>query len=117
MTENFNYRVQKFDSNGVFLAAWGWDVISGNGQTGFEICGPADTCKAGASGGGDARLLKERTTFHAASSLRCCRRADDGCPSLGFRLSQTLARTGKVVFDSDGPGLFEQGSPGRPVKR
>jgi NHL repeat-containing protein len=50
-----NQRVQKFDSSGNFLRAWGKDVASagpGNTGTGFEICVPAngDTCKAGSPG-------------------------------------------------------------------
>jgi NHL repeat-containing protein len=50
-----NYRIDKFDSSGNFLRAWGGDVVSagpGNTGTGFEICVPAngDTCKAGSPG-------------------------------------------------------------------
>ena len=41
-------RVQKFDSSGSFLLAWGRDVVSGGG-TGFEICGVAASCKLGVS--------------------------------------------------------------------
>ncbi|MGZ5361357.1 MAG: hypothetical protein ACXWZW_07055 [Solirubrobacterales bacterium] len=50
-----NQRVQKFDSNGNFLRAWGRDVVSaGPGDIGnsFEICvAGVDTCKAGVGGG------------------------------------------------------------------
>jgi NHL repeat-containing protein len=50
-----NNRIQKFDSAGNFLRAWGKDVASagpGNIGIGFEICIAAngDTCKAGVSG-------------------------------------------------------------------
>ncbi len=56
VAEYFSYRVQKFDSAGTFLRAWGKDVASagpGNTGTGFEICVAAngDTCKVGVSGG------------------------------------------------------------------
>lgn len=34
---------------GVFDRAWGQDVVSGNAQTGFEICTVASQCKVGAS--------------------------------------------------------------------
>jgi DNA-binding beta-propeller fold protein YncE len=50
-----NDRIQKFDSEGNFLRAWGKDVIqsgaSGDTGAGFEICTAAADCKAGASGG------------------------------------------------------------------
>ena len=52
VADQYNHRVQKFDNNGAFIAAWGRDVVSGNLDTDFEICGPADTCKAGESGSG-----------------------------------------------------------------
>jgi hypothetical protein len=47
-------RVQEFTSTGVFVRAFGWDVIAGNAETGFEICRAAnnDVCKAGVSGVG-----------------------------------------------------------------
>jgi hypothetical protein len=50
-----NYRIDKYDSSGNFLRAWGKDVASagpGNTGTGFEICVPAngDTCKTGSPG-------------------------------------------------------------------
>jgi len=50
VTEQGNNRIQKFDSSGSFLRAWGKDVVAGGG-TGFEICTVAASCKAGAYGG------------------------------------------------------------------
>ena len=41
-------RIQKFDSNGSFLRAWGLDVDTGGG-TGFETCLSAASCKAAAA--------------------------------------------------------------------
>jgi hypothetical protein len=51
-----NHRIQKFDSSGTFLRAWGKDVASsgpGDTGTGFEVCVAAngDTCQAGTAGG------------------------------------------------------------------
>ena len=43
-------RVQKFDSSGNFLLAWGKDVDSSNPGTGAEICTVAANCKDGSSG-------------------------------------------------------------------
>ena len=45
-----NNRIQKFDSAGNFLRAWGRDVDTGGGG-GFEICTVAANCKAGTTGG------------------------------------------------------------------
>jgi uncharacterized protein (DUF2147 family) len=44
-----NNRIQKFDSAGNFLRAWGRDVDTGGG-TGFEVCTVAASCKSGATG-------------------------------------------------------------------
>jgi DNA-binding beta-propeller fold protein YncE len=48
-----NRRIQEFDSNGTFLAAWGWDVKIG-GVTTFEICTVAAECKSAAVAGAGA---------------------------------------------------------------
>ena len=50
VADTFNYRIQKFDSSGNFLRAWGKDVDSAGG-TGFEICTVAANCQTGATGG------------------------------------------------------------------
>jgi sugar lactone lactonase YvrE len=58
-----NNQIQKFDSSGNFLRAWGKDVVETGSPddtgTGFEICVAAngDTCRAGTSGalGGELR--------------------------------------------------------------
>jgi hypothetical protein len=51
VADNGNHRIQKFDSSGNFLRAWGKDVINGGG-TGFEICvAGVDTCQIGTAGG------------------------------------------------------------------
>jgi len=47
-----NRRVQEFDLDGGFVRAWGWDVVEGNVETGFEICTDVNQCKAGSTGGG-----------------------------------------------------------------
>jgi hypothetical protein len=50
-----NRRVQEFSADGVFLRAWGWDVVaSGPGNTGgFEVCVAAngDLCQAATASG------------------------------------------------------------------
>jgi hypothetical protein len=49
VADDENNRIQKFDSSGSFLRAWGKDVIGNDTFTGFEICVPAngDICKTG----------------------------------------------------------------------
>lgn len=49
VADNTRRRVQKFDSSGNFLAAWGKDVLIG-GTTDFEICTVAANCKGGVGG-------------------------------------------------------------------
>jgi DNA-binding beta-propeller fold protein YncE len=52
---SFN-RVDKFDSSGNFLRAWGRDVIEG-GVTAFEICvAGVNTCKTGSTGAGNGMM-------------------------------------------------------------
>src|SRR3954447_25467588 len=65
VADTTNNRIQKFDSSGTFLRAWGKDVASagpGNTGTGFEVCGAAngDTCQAGATGGLGGELNSPR---------------------------------------------------------
>jgi Ca2+-binding RTX toxin-like protein len=50
VADQYNYRIQKFDSSGGFLAAWGNDVITG-GAGGFEICTAVASCQSGSPGG------------------------------------------------------------------
>jgi hypothetical protein len=50
VADSANNRIQKFDSSGGFLRAWGKDVVGGNAETGFEICTAAASCKKGAGG-------------------------------------------------------------------
>jgi NHL repeat len=49
VTEQNNVRIQKFDADGNFLAAWGRDVLD-NGVTATEVCTVAASCKNGATG-------------------------------------------------------------------
>jgi tripartite motif-containing protein 71 len=56
VSEITNNRVQKYDSSGTFLMAWGKDVVSsgsGNNGTEFEVCvaGTGAVCKQGVAGG------------------------------------------------------------------
>src|SRR4051794_23423555 len=65
VADTTNNRIQKFDSSGTFLRAWGKDVASagpGNTGTGFEVCGAAngDTCQAGTTGGLGGELNSPR---------------------------------------------------------
>ena len=40
VADRANYRIDKFDSAGGFLLAWGWGVADGRGQE-LQVCGPA----------------------------------------------------------------------------
>jgi hypothetical protein len=52
VADQFNNRVQQFDSSGTFIRAWGFDVIQSGkpgdlGNEVFEVCTVAADCKAG----------------------------------------------------------------------
>jgi DNA-binding beta-propeller fold protein YncE len=48
----FNHRIEKFDSSGSFISAWGWGVQDGAMQ--YETC--TSSCQAGISGSGDGQF-------------------------------------------------------------
>ena len=56
VADEFNNRVQRFDSEGNFISAWGADVSLPDGGAGFELCTEASECQqaAAAAGGGTA---------------------------------------------------------------
>jgi hypothetical protein len=56
VSDKNNHRIQVFNANGDFLFAFGHDVISGNANTGFEICKPSDDCQAGSSGNANGQF-------------------------------------------------------------
>jgi len=58
VSEAASSRISVFAANGTFLRAFGWDVIPGNAETGFEVC--TTLCKAGTSGGGAGQLNNPR---------------------------------------------------------
>lgn len=49
VTDGGHQRIQEFDEDGNFLAAFGWNVIAG-GASGFEICTVAAECETGTAG-------------------------------------------------------------------
>jgi hypothetical protein len=51
-----NNRVSRFTTAGKFVSAWGFDVIPGNGEEGFEVCTTATGCKPGTQGGGAGQM-------------------------------------------------------------
>ena len=60
VADSGNDRIQKFAGDGTFLMAFGWDVVSGNVDTDFEICQSGDTCKVGSPGSGDGQFSNPR---------------------------------------------------------
>ena len=59
-----NHRVSVFSRQGIFLRAFGKDVIPGNGQTRFEEC--SQRCQAGTPGAGPGEM-----DFPALASFDC----------------------------------------------
>ena len=100
-----NNRVQAYDSEGNFLAAWGKDVISGGG-TGFEVCTVAAECKTGEPGGLGGEFSEPAglgvdatgSAVYVADTLN-----DRG---QAFKISGTfLAAAGKDVISGGGTGF------------
>ncbi|MEZ4519232.1 MAG: 6-bladed beta-propeller [Chloroflexota bacterium] len=52
VTDTSNYRIEKFDSDGNFLLAWGWGVQ--DGSSAFQIC--TSGCEAGIQGSGTGQF-------------------------------------------------------------
>jgi DNA-binding beta-propeller fold protein YncE len=66
VSDNLNYRIQKFDRNGNFLRMWGWGVSTGVEL--FEIC--TSNCKPGKVGGGNGQFTTvSGMAFDAAGNL------------------------------------------------
>jgi len=55
VADSKNHRIQVFNSAGVFLFMFGWDVTVGGG-IGLEICTFTDTCKFGTQGSGNGQF-------------------------------------------------------------
>jgi hypothetical protein len=53
VVDRFNHRVQRFDSGGAFISAWGADVSLPDGGTNYEICTVASECQQGAATAGN----------------------------------------------------------------
>ncbi|MEK6252747.1 MAG: hypothetical protein AABM43_12620 [Actinomycetota bacterium] len=68
--DQLNYRVSELTASGTFIRAFGYDLIPGNGNTGFEVCTAATGCKAGVAGAGAGQLFNPRgLAFDSANNL------------------------------------------------
>jgi len=63
-----NYRVQKFEPGGGFLAAAGWDVDAVDPSTGYEVCTVAANCKAGLPGSGAGQFANANSPSFLATA-------------------------------------------------
>ncbi len=95
VTNQNNRRVEKFDSSGTFLFAFGWGVDTGAAV--LQTCTAASTCQAGTSGAGAGQFA---TTFagHVAVDPR------NGNVVVADSASERVQR-----FDSAGAFLFAFG--------
>ena len=57
VADSSNARVEKFDANGNFIAAWGWGVADGVAQS--EVC--TSSCQAGIPGSGPGQFSRPTT--------------------------------------------------------
>jgi NHL repeat len=67
VTDRDNLRVQRFDSDGSFERAFGWDVTTGGPET-FEVCDSAADCKAGDTGAGAGQFAASPVSYRVAVS-------------------------------------------------
>ncbi|HEY6655162.1 MAG TPA: hypothetical protein VI028_13625 [Solirubrobacterales bacterium] len=116
-----NHRVSVFTAQGMFLRAFGWDVIPA-GATDFEICDAVTTCQAGTGGSGPGQLnfpfasgFDCRGALYVADSdnNRVQRFGEPGtrvppCPSNDFSFGKVLLNkkrgTAKLTVVVPGPG-------------
>ena len=68
VTSPNNRRVDKFDSSGNFLFAFGWGVDTG--AAALETCTTASTCQAGTSGAGAGQFVAASAGHHVAVDPR-----------------------------------------------
>lgn len=110
-------RVQEFGPAGGFVRAWGFDVVAGNPETGFEVCAVATGCKSGVAGAGVGQFASNQPTRVAVDSTGVTYTSE---PSGNFRVQRfDAALAAPVVFApgllsgtaaTDGPGEVAIGS-------
>ncbi len=108
VAEGTNNRVQKLNSSGTFLLAWGKDVKISDAGTGPEICTVASDCKAGTlttAQGGEFNNPTDVATIAAGAVFV----SDDGNERIQkFDLSGNFQLTwGKDVLSTGGTGEGE----------
>jgi hypothetical protein len=54
VADSANARIEKFNSKGKFVSAWGWGVGDGNAKS--EVCRSKTSCRAGIAGSGAGQL-------------------------------------------------------------
>ena len=97
VVDRANARIDRFASNGAFIAAWGWGVADGAKE--FEICETA--CQAGIPGGGKGQ-------FNVPGGIAVDNSASGGDPSQGdvYVVADSRAEHGRVQkFTSAGAPL------------
>jgi hypothetical protein len=56
VADTTNFRVNEYDSFGVFVRSFGWGVASGRSE--FESCGPGTSCRSGIEGAGAGQFAE-----------------------------------------------------------
>jgi hypothetical protein len=91
-----NRRVQRFDSSGAFLFAFGWGVDTG--AAALQTCTTASTCQAGVAGSGAGQFATNQPTRVAVDSTGSIYTAE---PGANFRVQKfNPSATGAGVFAS-----------------
>jgi uncharacterized protein (DUF2147 family) len=113
-----NQRIQKFDSSGNWERAWGKDVVSG-GDTGFEVCTVAASCKQGGIGGLGGEFSEN--PFGVAADAAGNVYVSDWAYNRVQKYTDAVPATAPVcrgipptIAGSEGPDVL-RGTPGRDV--
>ncbi len=99
VADSFNRRIAEFSVWGIFIKAWGWDVVQSGPDdtgTGFEICVAAqgDVCKEGTTGAGAGQFgSPQGIAVDSAGSIYV---VDRGLPS--NQRVQKFSPSGQFLF-------------------
>ena len=98
VADSANARIEKFDKDGKFLAAWGWGVNDGAAMS--EACKSKTACQAGLPGAGAGQFTTP--TSVAVDSSKGSSRGNVYVGDAGTNVVQKFTASGKYLSTIDG---------------
>jgi len=98
VADSANARIEKFDKDGKFLAAWGWGVTDGKAAS--EACKSKSKCQAGIPGAGAGQFTTP--TSVAVDSSKGTSRGNVYVGDAGTNVIQKFTSGGKYLSTIDG---------------